>query len=328
MKNILMLEIAQLANAQLANLVVAEQGLVLAEKQLYGELETPIYSIEEAESYILSFNALTKLGGVVEVQLRLICGSAQSSWFSYGRWGLKDGANSSIKGQADDFATLVIDELKVRPNVGVTGVQFKAILSRKHVRDASPKLCRIALTSVYPKQPYISQSVPEIDYTVPMRSQMVIPEIGRFICSPTSVCMVLQYYGESIEPLEAANGTIDKGANTYGNWSYSVAYAAEQGYKAFVYYCRNKAELFTILSQGYPIIASVRLAEQAQLRGAPQAYPYGHLIVIRGSTNGENGAKIIVNDSASPDRAGVHRDYLVDDFMNVWNGIIYVIVKQ
>ncbi len=328
MKNILMVEIGDWERSQLYDVFINQQAIELVEKKLRGELITPIYHLDPAERYVLSFNTSTALGGTIEVQLRLVCGNTQSMWYSYGRWGASGGENCSIKGQSDDFAELVIDELRVRPGVNVTGVQFKAVLTRKQELDPSPKLRRIALTNVYPQKKYQQQVVPEIDYTVPMRSQMVVPEIGRYICSPTSVCMVLQYYGEALEPLEAANGTLDSGANTYGNWTYSVAFAAEQGYKAFVYYCRDKSELFTILSQGHPVIASVQLSEKSQLRGAPQTYPYGHLIVVRGLTNAEDGPKIIVNDSASPDESGVHRQYLVEDFMNVWRGIIYVIVKE
>ncbi len=328
MKNIIMFEKEALAQSQLYDLVIDQQAVAIAENKLQGELITPIYSLEQAESYVLSYNTLTDMGGTVEVKLRLVCGSTQSRWFSYGVWGVKDGVNSSTKGQNDDFAELVIDELRVKPGAGVTGVQFKAILNRQSKLATSPKLRRIALTSTYQKSHYVSQVVPEIDYVVPLRSQMVVPEIGRFICSPTSVCMVLQYYGEAIEPLEAAKGARDNGAKTYGNWTYSVAYAAEQGYKSYVYYCRDKSELIDILAQGSPIIASVRVMEQTQLRGAPQAYPHGHLIVVRGLTNAEDGPKVIVNDSASPDRAGVCRHYPVEDFMNVWNGIIYVIVKE
>ncbi len=328
MKNILMVEVGDWEQSQLYDTFINQQAVELIEKKLCGELITPIYSLESAERYVLSFNTSTALGGRVEVQLRLLCGNTQSMWYSYGRWGAGEVDNCSIKGQSDDFAELVIDELRVKPGVNVTGVQFKAILTRKQELDPSPKLRCITLTNVYTPKKYQLQAVPEIDYTVPRRSQMVVPEIGRYICSPTSVCMVLQYYGEALEPLEVANGTLDSGANTYGNWTYSVAYAAEQGYKAFVYYCRDKSELYTILSQGHPIIASVKLSEQSQLRGAPQAYPHGHLIVVCGLTNTEDGPKIIVNDSASPDEAGVHRQYLVEDFMNVWNGIIYIIEKE
>ncbi len=328
MKNILIIEKADFEQAQLDGLQSDGQTVSLADQRLTGQLVTPVYSVSSAKAYVLSFNTLTHLGGTVELSIRLIAGSKQSIWFSYGRWGVNYSKNGSVKGQSDDFAKLKIDTLNIKPNVLVTGVQFKAHFTRNHPLDASPTLRRIALTNIYQSKEYQSQPVPEIDYTVPQRSQMIIPEIGRYICSPTAVCMVLQYYGETIEPFEAAGCILDNGANTYGNWTYSTAYAAEQGYKAFVYYCPEKAELFDILAQGQPIVASLVTQDETELTGSPQAYPYGHLVVVAGSTHTEDGAKLIINDSAARTDATVRRHYLVDDFMRVWSGILYIIVNE
>ena len=39
---------------------------------------------------------------------------------------------------------------------------------------------------------------------------MVVPEIGSVICSPTSVSMVLEYYGYDIDTEEVAENVLDK----------------------------------------------------------------------------------------------------------------------
>jgi len=52
------------------------------------------------------------------------------------------------------------------------------------------------------------------------------------ICSPTSLTMLLKYYGKNLEPNDVTKGTFDTGSEAYGNWPQNVAYAGEQGMKA------------------------------------------------------------------------------------------------
>lgn len=328
MKNLLIIEKAALAQSQLDGLRLVDGAVVLANDRLHGTLLTPVYDIASADTYVLSFNALTQADSAVNLAVRLIGEAGQSMWFSYGDWAVNANRSASIRGQSDYFARLRIDELIVAPEATVRGVQFKAVLTRAQAASPSPQLQRIYLTNMVAPTYTAPPTVPEIDYTVPQRSQMVVPEIGRQICSPTSLCMVLQYYGEALEPADVAQAVFDHGAKIYGNWSYNVAYAAEQGYQSFVYFCQDKAELFDLLAQGRPIIASIRTAQQDELRGAPQAYPQGHLVVVAGATNGENGPALIVNDPAARSQDDVRRHYSVDDFMRVWSGIVYVVIND
>lgn len=328
MKNLLIIEGQTWLQTQLNAVCVDPQAkLTIADKQLYGEVITPIYEITNCSTMVASFNSDTSMGGTVEIALRVVTKQGTSQWFSYGQWGLKRGFNGSVNSQQDHLASMQIDRLVVAPDITVVGVQFKVTLRRVHVIDPSPTLTRVMLTTTRANVNYQYDYIPEIDYAVPVRSQMVVPEIGNVICSPAALAMVMSYYGNVVDVIDVANNVYDNTANTYGNWTYNVAYAAEQGYRAYVYYCQNRCELFDILAEGYPVIASIRTQSREQLLGAPQAYPGGHLVVVRGSTNTLDGAKLIVNDPAGKSDQQVVNQYDVEDFMQAWRGIIYVIVE-
>lgn len=328
MKNLLTIEGQAWLQAQQNNVDIDPQHKVtIADKQLSAELITPVYDTANCSAMVASFNGDTGMGGTVELALRIMTKQGTSQWFSYGQWGIKHGFNGSVSNQRDHLANMQIDRLIIAPDVVVTGVQMKVTLRRVHIIDPAPTLTRVMLTTTKTNVDYQYDYIPEIDYTVPVQSQMVVPEVGRVICSPTALAMVMSYYGNAIDVIDVANHVYDNTANTYGNWTYNVAYAAEQGYRAYVYYCQNRRELFDILAEGYPVIASIRTQSRDQLRGAPQAYPSGHLVIVRGSTNTPDGAKLIVNDPAGQSAQQVINQYYVEDFMQVWRGIIYVIVE-
>jgi len=149
-----------------------------------------------------------------------------------------------------------------------------------------------------------------------MISQMNIPEIGKSICSPTSLTMLINNYDYLKDAYDVAK--------VYGNWSYNMAYASEIGFKSFVRFCENVDILIKYISSGIPVAASIKTTDKDDLKGAPQIFPSGHLLVIRGFlTNGKT--QIIVNDPASKDVENVKRYYEFSEFLKVWNKVIYVL---
>jgi len=142
---------------------------------------------------------------------------------------------------------------------------------------------------------------------VPYRSQMVeAKDLSWRICHPTSLSMVLDYYGKSFATAEVAQNVWDNLNNIYGNWIYNAAFAGSLGYRSYVQYCGNFDPVKEQISQGHPVILSIRYNE-GELKGAPVNSTAGHIIVVRGFSEEGNP---IVNDPGAED---VSKGYITLD---------------
>lgn len=154
---------------------------------------------------------------------------------------------------------------------------------------------------------------------------MIVPEIGNVICSPTSLSMVLEYYGQNMDTEEVAANVLDNGPNIYGNWSYNASYAGTMGLDAYVARFSSVNEIKEKIAEGIPVIASIKTNSEKTLEGAPQTYPSGHLIVIRGFIEKDGEEYVIVNDPASPEVKNVRREYKLSGFETAWNKVVYIL---
>jgi hypothetical protein len=162
---------------------------------------------------------------------------------------------------------------------------------------------------------------------------------GDSWCSPTSVAMVLAFWGTG--PDRAAMSWVPAGypdRPVYhvvrhcwdyayaggGNWSFNAAYAARFGLRAFVTRLRDLTEAEAFVAAGIPLVASV-VVRPHELAGADYRSD-GHLVVIVGFT--ESG-DVVVNDPGARDPATVRRTYRRGEFTRAWRsgsgGIVYVI---
>ena len=177
------------------------------------------------------------------------------------------------------------------------------------------------------------------DLPVPARSQMLFPRGGEAWCSPTSLSMVMAYWGrETGESAldrfvpEVADGVYDHVYEGWGNWPFNTAYAASHGLRARVGRLAALAEAEGWIASGVPLVASVAWdnGKTGQgLTGAPLGRSDGHLLVIRGFTRSGD---VIVNDPAARDDAGVPRVYDHGEFSRAWlrnrgssGGIVYLV---
>ncbi|MBI5367702.1 MAG: peptidase C39 family protein [Planctomycetes bacterium] len=165
---------------------------------------------------------------------------------------------------------------------------------------------------------------------VPERSQCVEdPAIAGSICSPTSLAMVLQFWGIRLPTAEVARGVYDAQAKIYGNWPFNTACAFEAsgGLLSESYVARfgSLEELEAEIAAGRPTIISHRW-KPGELTGAPVDSSDGHLIVVVGF---DERGDVVVNDPAADPRRGasVRRTYPRREIYRSWlenaDGVVY-----
>ena len=170
---------------------------------------------------------------------------------------------------------------------------------------------------------------------VPQRSQMIYPG-GNVWCSPTSVTMVMGYWGQKLgdpglpETVPTAAGHIhDWIYGGTGNWPFNTAYAAARSngkLHGFVTRLKSISQLEPLLKAGIPVVVGIGYGGSiAPPAGAPLPSVDGHLFVVRGiDANGD----VVVNDPAFNSDAQVKVTYTRADFMRIWHvsdGVAYVI---
>mgnify|MGYP006282405541 CR=1 FL=1 len=143
------------------------------------------------------------------------------------------------------------------------------------------------------------------------------------ICSPTSLSMLLNHWGTPVDYVAAAQEVYDPDHGIFGNWARATQYAATRGHDAWVTRVSSWEELKSYISNGQPLIVSIRFSE-GEFPSAVLDSTGGHLIVIRGLT--EEG-DAIVNDPASIEH-GEGAIYKKEELKRAWfghGGIAYVI---
>jgi hypothetical protein len=145
------------------------------------------------------------------------------------------------------------------------------------------------------------------------------------VCSPTSVAMVLAYFGVTEKVARLAAEMFHPGLDIYGVWPAAIGAAARRGVLGYLLRFPDWAAARWCLDRGLPIIASVRYAA-GEVTGAAVAETAGHLLVL----TGYEGQHVLVNDPAAPDTASVPRRYALAELIRVWlerTGVGYVLFR-
>lgn len=307
-----------------------EGEIVLDKLATEGKYISPILKTKAFKDLVMSWNIDTPHRTEIEVLVKVKLGEKWSRWFSYGKWSTS-GNRGSVRNQADEIAKMSIDTLEVLGENGGDSIKYSIILSREDTSIPSPRVRNIfvALNLVEEARPVLAlDKTYLVDLEVPERSQMLVPEIGNVICSPTSLSMVLEYYGYKMDTEEVAANVLDKEFNIYGNWSFNAAYGGTKCKYSYIERCSSVDDIKEKISKGIPLIASIKTKTEDAITGAPQAYPSGHLIVVRGFTIKDGEEYVIVNDPAAKEVESVRREYKLSEFEKAWNRIIYVLVGE
>jgi hypothetical protein len=282
-----------------------------------------------------SWHIETPPGTVATPAVRVRVGGRLSPWYALARWGqgthpeTGESLPHSLPVQRDGPgpAWVDIDTLRLKPGLAADGFQLRVTL--RGSGTAVPHVHRLAATTYQRGQAVGSAARAAartaVRLAVPERSQQVEdPSIAGLICSPTSVGMVLAYYGVDRPTAEVAAGVRDQsGAEIYGNWPFNTAYAATHGLEATVRHFPDLDAVEAELRAGHPVILSVRW-QAGELPEAPIPQTKGHLIVATGVD--EHG-DFLVNDPASDPRRGqpIARCYPRARLAHAFTGIGYMI---
>jgi hypothetical protein len=160
--------------------------------------------------------------------------------------------------------------------------------------------------------------------SVPALSQAAEdPVIAMRICSPTSVAMVLRYWGRPATAAAVAADAFHPATDQYGVWPAAIRAAALRGVAGYLLRFPDWTAAAWCLGRGIPIIASIKYAT-GELRGAPIEATTGHLVVLTGYEDGV----VLVNDPAGATADAVPCRYHRDELTRAWlarGGIGYVL---
>ena len=306
-----------------------------------GEATSPIivtpFNYKEA---IASWNATTPAGSWIEVQFSAQYDTTWTKWYTLGIWASDNStiARHSVNGQGDTNGTVYTDTFvslakKTAPNA----FQLKLrLFSANGTAVASVRNASVAYSLSAPSSATASAGNPTLWNTfinVPECSQMVYLDGGEVWCSPTSTSMVLGYWNNDTGACEprvraAVAGVYDWIYKGHGNWPFNTAYAATQGYEAYVarFTSLDRAEEY--VAAGVPVVMSIAWGKR-DLTGASVSSTNGHLLVLVGFDAAGNP---IINDPAAAQNEDVTRTYLRSEFEPLWltssGGTVYLIYPQ
>jgi hypothetical protein len=222
-------------------------------------------------------------------------------------------------------------ELSCDIDVYTTAVPAERVRLRIRVAAADPRALAaapwLATLSACDLAPVVSARgvSSAVRLSVPPLSQLTAPsEIAPRICSPTSVAMVLGYWGVTVDTLPLAAEIFHPESDRYGVWPAAIQAAGRHGVAGYLLRFPDWSSAAWCLERKLPIIASVRYAG-GELTGAAIPETSGHLIVLTGS----DGHTVSVNDPAAPP-SEVQRRYALPELERAWltrTGIGYVLFR-
>lgn len=313
----------ELVNNELVGLKSVGDFLVLNENVEEGYLLTPVIETEKFTEITPSWNSRTSSDSFVELFIKIRVEDEWTDFVSYGLWST-DGFNKGIKErEKQDLIRVIPDRIFVNDDKFGDAVQIKVVL-----KGSNPNLKLIAFSTDGGQDEELVGDYLRILENVPMISQLASGHIhANSICSPTSLTMTLKFHGKDINLDQATKGTLDTGNQAYGNWPQNVAFAGEQGMRAYTKKCKSINPVKNFIAKGIPVVASVVSKEKEALEGANSAFPHGHLMVVIGFDIKDGIEYIVVNDPASNSDEEVKRYYKLDQWVNVWRHYIYAVTK-
>ena len=319
----------------------------------WGRWTSPVSTPARAfDELVPSWSAETPANTFVRVLARVTSTTGRTSgWKVMGNWSHRDTTfrRTSAGAQRDAVASVATDTLRAAPGTTLRSYQLRVTLFRAAGSTATPALRSVQAVAsrAGATQPTSRPLLGARTLAVPAYSQMThrgeYPQYGgggQAWCSPTSLSMLLGYYGRLPAPGSyawvaagdtdrfvdhVARTVYDHGYRGAGNWAFNTAYAANRTGDAFVTRLSSLRDAERFVAAGVPLAASISFS-RGGLTGAPIGATAGHLVVIAGFTRTGD---VVVNDPAASTNAGVRRTYDRGQFERAWQsgsrGTVYVV---
>lgn len=313
---------------QTSNLVLnTNNSIEVSDKEVNGIYESNPIEASDFSELVLTWN-LKNLG------------DAQIAFFV----AIGDGTNFGDFQMMGSFADEKSRSMKLQTNT-FSNVSYDTLINNNSDEYKYIKL-RFNITSntsddLYLENISVTTKLKDVDFTydydklhnkeinVSPMQQLSVPNIGNVICSPTSVAMVVNYYGFDYSQEEMAKKAYDNGTRIYGNWTINASYAGSlKGIYSRVEHIHNFETVIDYINNDIPVVFSIKTTNLDQLTGSIMAFPAGHLIVLIGFEEIDGVWHGIFNDPAEYKDEKVLRKYPLEQVFNVWNKYTYVITNE
>lgn len=298
---------------------------------LYGCYTSPVVNFAPFDRLVMSWNATTPEGTVVEAQARVLVQDSWTSWFSFGKWSPYI-ARASIWQEGGGLAYIQGDTVFI-PGGKATQAQLRIYLYTEDER-LSPTV-RLLAASVRPtgweKQP-----------AAPYERQLRLPAYSQHLRSPAlqaqgnapvALASLLNRYGLDILPEELAAAMFDHQLNSWGNRSFAAALAGGLGFEAYYAYM-DPAALWTVAKVGHSAAAELSYAAPPAEGEALPAGPVltgcfapaqKQLMPLRGFAMQGSQLLALVNDTLAPGDETAEREYPAEEFWAAYTGAALVV---
>lgn len=294
---------------------------------LYGCFTSPVVSFPAFEALLLSWNASTPEGTVVEAQARVMLGGEWSAWFSFGRWSpfliTRANAKSPGRGQAR------VEENILFLKQASTECQVRIYL----YTDDEKKTPRVQLLSVCvrPEQAdLVGKAGRPVQrrLRVPAYSQFLRdPSFGHDMSLPVSLAGLLNRWGEDVLPEELAHAMFDWGDRSCHDIPFACAAVGSWGEQCFAVWT-DLAHLREEVRTGSAV--AVRLTWPGG--GGPPALADanetgGHFVVVTGFVTVDGRPYVLVNEPLCPRDDCAPQRWSLEYFLDAWDGLAIVVYK-
>jgi Peptidase_C39 like family len=280
------------------------------------------------DNVVPSFDILTPPGTWVRLTLAARVEGQWTKDYDFGVWALDKGtvARHSKDRQEDESGKVFTDTLSLKKKADALRMTVWLFSSKPGV---SPRVRALAAAMTDSGRKAADEPSDKRAWgkvlEVPGRSQMLYPPDGGVWCSPTSVSMILAYWGKKLGRNElvvpvpvAAEYTYDTVYEGTGNWPFNTAYGSAVGDGALhglVARFDSFAQVERLIAEGIPVSISIAY-EKGELTGSPIQRSDGHLIVVKGFTPEGD---VICNDPAFPNDELVNVTYKRQELLRAWD---------
>lgn len=307
------------------NLQLVEDYMMIDNATLNGVYESKPIAIHTFEQLVLSWNIKDLDKATLTFRVAVGKDDAWSREFVMGSW--KKNHPMSAATQEDSFARVHLDTLFNKDT------SHDAIILKILIRPNQDDMFKIKNLSVTTKRNtnpllYNENVLIEKELAVPPVNQLSVPQIGNLICSPTSMTMVMNYYGYQYRPENVASWVKDYSANIYGNWTFTASFAGHEHLFSRVEYIDDINTIVNYIKNDIPVVLSITTQTKEDLPGSLSGYPAGHLIVLTGFTYQDGVWYGIINDPAFYYDEDVRQLYPMDLLLLAFKGYTYIVSEQ